>query len=168
MTGLLNPAVRNSPVRLFGALSRRHTASATIGALVSLLFAPCGAFALSSPTLALSPEVAKSNLVSAMDPAAEIIIQLTLPLSDRQGAYDLLKHVSTPKDPLYHHYITAEEFATRFGANAADYATLRAWAVANRLSIVHESSARISLSLSGTVTELQKLFKTQLNYYKAL
>jgi subtilase family serine protease len=167
MTGLLNPAVRNSPVRLFaGAFSRRHAASVAIGAFASLLFAPCGAFALSSSALALSPEVAKSNLVSAMDPAAEIIIQLTLPLSDRQGAYDLLKHISTPKDPLYHHYITAQEFAARFGANAADYATLRAWAVANGLSIIHESSARISLSVSGTVAQLQKLFKTQLNYYK--
>jgi subtilase family serine protease len=78
----------------------------------------------------------------------------------------LLKHISTPKDPLYHHYITAQEFAARFGANAADYATLRAWAVANGLSIIRESSARISLSVSGTVAQLQKLFKTQLNYYK--
>jgi subtilase family serine protease len=102
-----------------------------------------------------------------MDPAAEIIIQLTLPLSDRQGAYNLMKHVSTPGDPLYRHYTTAQEFAARFGANGADYATLRAWAVANGLSIVHESSARISLSLQGTVAQMQRLFKTQLNYYKA-
>lgn len=87
-------------------------------------------------------------------------------MSDPQGAYDLLKHVSTPKDALYHHYITAQEFAARFGANATDYAKLRAWAVGNGLSIVHESSARISLSVSGTVAHLQKLFKTQLNYYK--
>jgi subtilase family serine protease len=164
---LLNRAVRNCPVRLFaGAFTRRYAASVTIGAFASLLFAPCGAFALSGSTLALAPEIAKSNLVSAMDPAKEIIIQLTLPLSDRQGAYDLLKHVSTPKDALYHHYITAQEFAARFGANAADYAKLRAWAVANGLSIVHESSARISLSVRGTVAQVQKLFKTQLNYYK--
>ena len=167
MTVLPNPAVRNSSVRLFaGAFSRRHAASVTIGAFASLLFAPCGAFALSTSTLTVSPEVAKSNLVSAMDPAAEIIVQFTLPLSDRQGARDLLKHVSNPKDPLYRHYITVQEFAVRFGANAADYEAVRAWAVANGLSIVHEATARTSLSLSGTVAQLQKLFKTQLNYYK--
>ena len=167
MTGLLNPAVRNSPVRFAGVLSRRHAASVTIGAFASLLFAPCGAFALSNATLALSPTVAKSTLLSAMDPAKEIVIQFTLPLSDRQGARDLLTHVSTPKDPLYRHYITAQEFAARFGANAADYATVRAWAVANGLAIVHEATARTSLSLRGTVAQLQTLFKTQLNYYKA-
>ena len=168
MKGLLNPAGRPAPARFFGgAFSQRHLASATLGAFASVLFAPYGAFALSNTTLKLSPQVAKSTLISAMDPATEIIVQLTLPLSDRQGASDLAKHVSTPKDPLFHHYITAQEFAARFGTNAADYATVRAWAVANGLSIVHEASARNSLSLRGTVAQLQQLFKTQLSYYRA-
>jgi subtilase family serine protease len=168
MKGLLKPAGRIAPARFLGhAVIWRRLETMTLGAAAMLLFAPCGAFALSNATLALSPMVAKSTLLSAMDPAKEIIIQFTLPLSDRQGARDLLKHVSTPKDSLYRHYITAQEFATRFGANAADYASVRAWAVANGLYIVHEASARTSLSLRGTVAQLQNLFKTQLNYYKA-
>jgi subtilase family serine protease len=167
MKGLLKPAGRIAPARFLGhAISRRRLQTMTLGAAAMLLFAPSGAFALSNATLALSPMVAKSTLLSAMDPAKEIIVQFTLPLSDRQGAQDLLKHVSTPKDPLYRHYITAQEFAARFGANAADYASVRAWAVANGLSIVHEASARTSLSLRGTVAQMQNLFKTQLNYYK--
>jgi len=168
MKGLLSPSGRKSPVRFFGgALSWRQLSPITLGGLAYLLFAPCGAFAQSNATIELSPTVAKSTLLSAMDPAKEIIIQFTLPLSDRQGAGELLKHVSTPKDALYHHYITAQEFADRFGANVADYATVKAWAMANGLSIVHESSARTSLSLRGTVALLQRLFKTQLNYYRA-
>jgi subtilase family serine protease len=167
MKGLLKSAGRIAPARLLGhAVIWRRLETITLGAAAMLLFAPCGAFALSNATLALSPMVAKSTLLSAMDPAKEVIIQFTLPLSDRQGARDLAKHVSTPKDPLYHHYITAQEFAARFGANAADYATVRAWAVANGLSIVHEATARTSLSLRGTVGQMQNLFKTQLNYYK--
>jgi len=168
MKGLLKPAGRIAPARFLGhAVIWRRLQTITLGAAAMLLFAPSGALALSNATLALSPTVAKSTLLSAMDPATEIIIQFTLPLSDRQGASDLLTHVSTPKDPLYHHYITAQEFAARFGADAADYATVRAWAVANGLSIVHEASARTSLSLRGTVAQMQNLFKTQLNYYKA-
>jgi subtilase family serine protease len=168
MNGLLKSAGRIAPARFLGhAVIWRRLETTTLGIAAMLLFAPCGAFALSNATLALSPTVAKSTLLSAMDPAKEITIQFTLPLSDRQGARDLLTHVSTPKDPLYHHYITAQEFAARFGANAADYATVRAWAVANGLAIVHEATARTSLSLRGTVAQLQKLFKTQLNYYKA-
>ena len=168
MKGLLKPAGRIAPARFLGhAVTWRRLETITLGVAAMLLFAPSGVFALSNATLALSPMVAKSTLVSAMDPAKEIIIQFTLPLSDRQGARDLLTHVSTPKDPLYRHYMTAQEFAARFGANAADYASVRAWAVANGLSIVHEASARTSLSLRGTVAQMQNLFKTQLNYYKA-
>jgi subtilase family serine protease len=168
MKGLLNPAARKSPVRFFGgAFSRRQLASLTLGASASLLFAPCGAFALSNASIVVSPMIAKSTLLSPMEPAKEVIIQFTLPLSDREGARDLLKHVSTPKDQLYRHYITLQEFVARFGANAADYATVRAWAVANGLSIVHEATARTSLTLRGTVAQIQTLFKTQLNYYKA-
>ena len=167
MKGLLKPAGRIAPARFLGhAVIWRRLETITLGAAAMLLFAPSGVFALSNATLALSPAVAKSNLLSAMDPATEIIIQFTLPLSDRQGARDLLTHVSTPKDPLYRHYITAQEFAARFGANAADYATVKAWAEASGLSIVHEATARTSLSLRGTVAQLQNLFKTQLNYYK--
>jgi subtilase family serine protease len=167
MKGLLKPAGRIAPARFLGhAVSWRRLETTTLGIAAMLLLAPCGAFALSDATLALSPTVAKSTLLSAMDPAQEIIIQFTLPLSDRQGAEDLAKHVSTPKDALYHHYITAQEFAARFGANAADYATVRAWAVANGLSIVHEATARTSLTLRGTVAQVQRLFKTQLNYFK--
>jgi subtilase family serine protease len=168
MKGLFNPAGRKSPARFFGsATSWRQWGPATVGIVTSLLFAPGGAFALTKATIPLSATVAKSTLVSAMDTATEIIIQFTLPLSDRQGARDLLNHVSTPKDPLFRHYITAQEFAARFGANAADYGTVKAWAVANGLSIVHEASARTSLSLRGTVAQIQDLFKTQLSYYKA-
>jgi subtilase family serine protease len=168
MKGLLKSAGRIAPARFLGhAVIWRRLETMTLGAAAMLLFAPCGAFALSNATLALSPTVAKSTLLSAMDPAKEIVIQFTLPLSDRQGARDLLTHVSTPKDPLYRQYMTAQEFAARFGADAADYATVRTWAVTNGLAIVHEATARTSLSLRGTVAQLQTLFKTQLNYYKA-
>jgi|GEM_PF-630049 len=167
MIGLLKLAGRHLPARFFGgAFNRRRLTFATVGAVASLSLAPCGAFALTNATLALSPQVAKSTLVSPMEPAKGVIIQFTLPLSDRQGARDFLMHVSTPKDPLYHHYLTLQEFVARFGANAGDYAAVRAWAVANGLSIVHEATARTSLTLRGTVAQMQTLFKTQLNYYR--
>jgi subtilase family serine protease len=79
----------------------------------------------------------------------------------------LLQHISDPKDPLFQQYITVEEFAARFGGNAADFAAVKQWAVNNQLSILHESSARTSLTVRGTVAEMQRLFMTQLNNYRS-
>jgi kumamolisin len=132
-----------------------------------LSLAPGVASAESSATVALSPAIAKSTLLSAMDPAKEITIQLSLPLSDSQGAHDLLQHISDPKDPLFRQYITVEEFAARFGGNTANFAAVKQWAVNNQLSIQHESSARTSLTVRGTVAQMERLFMTQLNNYRS-
>ena len=134
-------------------------------ALLSL--APGGAYAASSATVALSPAIAKSTLLSAMEPGKEITIQLSLPLSDSQGAHELLQHLSDPEDPLFRQYITVEEFAARFGGNAADFAAVKQWAVDNQLSILHESSARTSLTVRGTVAQMESLFNTQLSNYRS-
>lgn len=163
----LAAAGRNAPT-LFSRrlLSWRKIGSTVLG--VSLLsLAPGAASAESSATVVLSPAIAKSTLLSAMDPAKEITIQLSLPLSDSQGAHELLQHISDPKDPLFRQYITVEEFAARFGGNAADFAAVKQWAVNSQLSILHESSARTSLTVRGTVAQMERLFMTQLNNYRS-
>lgn len=60
-----------------------------------------------------------------------------------------------------------KEFAARFGGNVADFEAVKAWAVANGLTITHESSARSSLTVRGTVALLERLFKTQLSNYRS-
>src|SRR5215469_3429616 len=158
---------RNAPT-LFPTcpLSWRKIGSTVLGVTL-LSLAPGAASAESSATVALSPAIAKSTLLSAMDPAKEITIQLSLPLSDSQGAHELLQHISDPKDPLFRQYISVEEFAARFGGNAADFAAVKQWAVNNQLSIQHESSARTSLTVRGTVAQMERLFMTQLSNYRS-
>jgi subtilase family serine protease len=168
MKGLLNPPGRKFPARFFGvAINWRPVTAAMFWAAASLGLAPQAALAQSNATVALSPMVAESTLLSNMDPNQEIVIQLSLPLSNPQSAREFVQHVSTPKDPLFHHFITVQEFAARFGANAEDFAAVKAWATANGLSIQHEASARTSLTVSGSVAQLQELFKTQLSNYRS-
>jgi subtilase family serine protease len=90
-----------------------------------------------------------------------------LPLSDPRGANDFVRHISTPGDPLFHEYLTPQQFAERFGGNAADYAYLKDWAAANGLHISHESVGRINLTVRGSVSQFQRLFNTQLNDYRS-
>jgi subtilase family serine protease len=111
--------------------------------------------------------VTKSAVLSAVNPAKQISVVLSLPSTDSQGAADLVKHISNPKDPLYGHFITPAQFAARFGANETDYVALKDWASANGLQISQESVARTQLTVRGTVAQFQTLFKTQLNNYRS-
>ena len=137
---------------------------ATMG-FALLLSGPCAAFAAPN-TIEMAPMVAKSTFVAPLDTKQEIGVTLCLPLSDPKGAAEFARRVSTPGDALFHQYITPQEFAARFGANAADYAALKEWAASAGLKVSQESIARTVLAVRGTAGQMQTIFKTQLNRYR--
>ena len=137
---------------------------ATMG-FALLLSSPCALFAASN-TIEMAPMVAKSTFVAPLDTKQEIGVTLCLPLSDPKGAAKFAQRVSTPGDALFHQYITPQEFAARYGANAADYAALKEWAASVGLKVSQESIARTVLTVRGTVGQMQTIFKTQLNKYR--
>jgi subtilase family serine protease len=117
-------------------------------------------------TLELSPLIYKSTVVAPADGNKQIGVVLALPSSDPAGLKDFVKHVSTPGDPLFRQYLTPQQFAQKFGANEADYTDLKNWAGANGLVVSQQSAARTGLTVRGTVSQFQRLFKTQLNTYR--
>jgi subtilase family serine protease len=137
--------------------------SAIVGASPVLFSGPLFA----GSAVQLSPLVAESTLIGPLDPNRQISVVLVLPLSDPQGAANFVRHLSTPGDPLYHHYLTPEQFAERFGGNASDYAALREWATANGLTVSQESTARIDLTVRGSVAQFENIFSTQINTYRS-
>jgi subtilase family serine protease len=138
-----------------------------LGLLASAALATASLSGATAATIALSPMVTKSTLLSGVDSARQISVILALPLGDSKGAAEFVRRVSDPKDPLFREYISPEQFAARYGANAADYAALKQWAIANGLAIVHEAGARTFLTVRGSTAQFQTLFKTQLNNYRS-
>ena len=168
MQGLLKTSGRDrSAHSIGGAGSRRLLGNMALGGLVSasLLFTSSAMFGAMT-TIELCPLVAKSTLVSAVDTSKTISVVLALPSSDPAGLKAFVDHVSTPGDPLYRQFITPQEFATRFGANASDYEFLKTWAGSNNLTISQESVGRTILTVRGSVATLNRLFKTEINNYK--
>jgi subtilase family serine protease len=168
MQGLFKTLGRSYSARYAGGAGYRcRFGSMALGGLVSasLLFTS-GAMFGAMTTIELSPLVAKSTFVSQMESSKTISVVLGLPSSDPAGLKAFVGHVSTPGDPLFHKYITPQEFADRFGANASDYEALKAWAASNNLTISQESVGRTTLTVRGSVAVLNRLFKTEINNYK--
>lgn len=61
-----------------------------------------------------------------------------------------------------HAFLSREEFAQRHGADPADLAAVRAFAVAYGLAVVLEHAGRRTVVLSGTVAQFNAAFKVQL------
>ena len=136
------------------------------GLLLLTLIVPGQTFG-QAKIIELSPVLARSTLLGPVDRHQQISVILALPLSDPQGAAEFVQHVSKPGDPLFHQYLTPEEFAAKYGAKSADYAALKQWAINNGLTIAHESLARTCLTVRGSMVQVQTLFKTQLNNYRS-
>jgi subtilase family serine protease len=167
MESLLKFAGRNTSTHLIARTKGRRFRKLRLSALTSILLANMGVLATPVATIDISPTVARSALLSPVDSAKQINVILALPLGDSAGAAEFVRRVANPKDEFYRKYITPQEFARRFGANADDYAALKEWAVSNGLTIVHDSFAHTFLTVSGTARQLQTLFKTQLNNYRS-
>jgi subtilase family serine protease len=167
MQGLLKTLGRTYSARYVeGAGYRRRFGSMALGGFVSasLLFTSSAMFGAMT-TLQVCPLVAKSTLVSQMETSKTISVVLALPSSDSAGLKAFVDHVSTPGDPLFRQFITPQEFANRFGANASDYQFVKNWAVSNNLTISQESIGRTTLTVRGSVAVLDRLFKTEINNY---
>ena len=149
------------------AVSRRRWRTVTFGGLISAsLLLASDALVAGVTNIELSPLVYRSALVAPLDGSQEISVLLALPSSDPAGLAAFIEHISAPSDPLFHQYLSPEQFAQRFGGNDADYTAIKNWALANGLTVSQESVGRINLTVRGQVSQLQRIFKTQLNTYR--
>jgi subtilase family serine protease len=148
-------------------VSRRAFEISKLGGVAALLMAASGSVSAAMSTIEASSLVSKSTLLAPVDGNKEISVLFALPSGDPSGLTAFVKHVSTSGDPLFHQYLTAQEFAAKFGGNQADYDDVKAWAAANGLQVSQESLSRLNLTVRGNVALIQKLFQTQLNTYTA-
>jgi kumamolisin len=110
---------------------------------------------------------ATSKLIGRTEAGRRMTIVLTLPSRDPAGAEEFVRRVGQPGDSLYHHYLTPDQYAARFGADKADYTALVAWARAHGLTPGETYTARTVLPLSGTVGAVEAaLGVTFRNYVK--
>ena len=64
-------------------------------------------------------------------------------------------------------YLTREEFAKKYGADAADLAAVGAFASQYGLTVAEQNQARRSVVLLGTVGNMQAAFGTSLEYFES-
>jgi Pro-kumamolisin, activation domain len=168
MQGLHKIIGRSLPANsIGGAAPRRRMGGIAVGGIASAwLLLTSGPLFAAGTTVELSPLVYQSALVAPLEDSKQISVLLALPSAHPTDLAAFVKHVSTPGDPLYHQFLTPQQFADRFGGSEADYTSLKNWAAANGLVVSQESVGRINLTLRGNVSRIQKIFQTQLNTYR--
>ncbi len=110
--------------------------------------------------------VAHLQPIGHLDGANHLKLAIGLPLRDQAGLSMLVQQIYDPASPNYHHYLTAAQFAERFGPTAADYETLKAFAMSNNLAVTGTHPNRILLDVEGSVADIEKALHITMRVYQ--
>jgi MYXO-CTERM domain-containing protein len=106
--------------------------------------------------------------VGRMDPGVRLSgLSLLFRASPTQKAAiaRTLTTLQDPASPLYHHWLTPEDYAARFGASPPDVARATAWLQSQGLSVDGPSRMSTRLTFSGSVGQLEHAFATEMHHY---
>ena len=70
-----------------------------------------------------------------------------------------------PTSPLYHKWLTPNEFAVRFAVADSDIAKFQSWLEAQGFTVDAVSRSKNRITFSGTVDQVESAFATELHYY---
>ncbi len=93
-------------------------------------------------------------------------LAIGLPLSNPQGLTTLLGQIYDPASPLYHQYLTPQQFTEQFGPSEQDYQALISWAKSNGLTVTAKHANRVVLDVSGSTADIEKALHVTMQVYQ--
>jgi hypothetical protein len=77
----------------------------------------------------------------------------------------LIAAQQNPASPLYHQWLTPDEFAVRFGVADSDIAKVTSWLEQQGFSVDAVSRSKNRVTFSGTVGQVEAVFGTEMHYF---
>ncbi len=88
------------------------------------------------------------------------------PTTDQQSNLEaLLEQQQNRSSPLYHRWLTPEQFAGQFGLSANDVAQVIAWLQSQGFSVTQIARSRRWVSFTGTAAQVRSTFLTEIHNY---
>ncbi len=103
----------------------------------------------------VAPSFALKHVTLALAPSAEQKTALAALLAAQQN----------PSSAEYHHWLTPEEFAVRFGASQSDLGKITAWLQTQGLTVTGIARGRNWVSADGTAAQVEQAFQTEIHQY---
>jgi len=116
----------------------------------------------------LHPKAQPQYDMGAVDPslALSYVTLLMAPSPTQQRALDqLLAQQQDRNSSNYHKWLTPQQFADRFGLSQNDMNKVTAWLKSQGFEILSIGGGRNSVAFSGTASQVQSAFKTEIHNY---
>jgi subtilase family serine protease len=111
-----------------------------------------------------APFTAHSRVIGDVAGSQRLTIQVWLK-PRLAAAQSYATAVSTPGNRLYHHYLSPDAYAARFGATAKAASAVEKWLSGQGFTDVHTSGQRAYVRATGTVSAIDAALHTTLKLY---
>ena len=100
-------------------------------------------------------------------PVRRMLLMLQRPQEREAARQRFLREVHTPASPMFHQWVTPEEYGRQFGARDEDIQTVAAWLQAHGLSIARVTRSKTMIEFSGTAGQVREALHTEIHEYAA-
>jgi xanthomonalisin len=107
-----------------------------------------------------------AKLVAHAGAAQRYELAMALPVRNEAALDALLAEQQNPHSPLYHRWLSVEEFAARFAPGAAEYARVTEFLKAQGFQVTTEHENRLAVSFSGSTQQVERAFHVTMNNYR--
>ncbi len=105
-------------------------------------------------------------LVGHLPSTQRLSLAISLPPRNEAELDTLLQQIYDPQSANYHHYLSVEEFAARFGPSESDYAAVLHFAEANSLAVIDTAANRMVVDVEGPAANIENAFHINLGVYQ--
>jgi len=98
-------------------------------------------------------------------PMERMIMVLGMRAGAQQELEALIAQQHDPNSPLYHQWLTPDEFGARFGMSDDDLNAVQQWLTNHGLVIDEVAKSRTWINFTGSVTLVEQAFHTQIHDY---
>ena len=110
--------------------------------------------------------VSRLQAIGTVPASTNLYLAIGLPLRNQAGLSGLLQQLYDPSSPIYHRYLTPEQFTAQFGPTEQDYQKVIDFAKAHGLTVVNTHPNRVVLDVTGAAADIEKAFHVKLRKYR--
>jgi len=105
------------------------------------------------------------GVVTPETPLEHMVLQLE-PSAAQQAALDTLVEAQhDPHSPLYHRWLTPEEYGSRFGASQQDLSRITGWLTGHGFVVNEVAANHRQITFSGNAGQVEDTFHTQIHHF---
>ncbi|MGO9084277.1 MAG: Ig-like domain repeat protein [Terriglobales bacterium] len=100
-------------------------------------------------------------------PVRRMLVLLNRPAENKAALERFLREAHTPGSPMFHQWMSPEQYGKQFGATRNDIQVVAGWLQAHGLSVARVTASKAMIEFSGTAGQVREALHTEIHQFAA-